>query len=421
MINKSQSTTCISRLSFVAIFFVTISVLFLITGNAQQQLVAKNNSVYAYYSQTSQGSIETQDLQMHHQVSGHFFNKDKSVNLDIYTACCDHFLTTHEQNGETFDEWVGPEVIEIKHKNERINLSSHINSSLDGFCVTDTTDQLGILITEGGDAPAAIDQFRYLLLYDVTTEKFERIRYDQVNRWDSETNEIASLRNQKSVQDTDSEGVNKLIDCPINTAPLPATIGAFLPCTCNMTLIEETKSLEELLYSIEGSNDFITNSSYSLYEVDADEPLYYATVSADTVAKIKSYTQSDFVNSFNFKQIKSDKMDMIIFSYWKPIYETHSRILVKTKKSKDWKLIYSAYPNSQGFSPPIFSKIINDRQFEVLMCADGCDWQNGDSSAKIVISNRGNAFFLEIESEIELETYRVEVNKLIKEVHSKVN
>lgn len=411
----------VSKLHTFCLTLFLAGIFFIFSTHADPLQSPSPKKIYSYYSHASKGSVETNDLQTHYQITGGFFSKQKPVHLDIVTSCCDHFLNTKEQQGVTFTEWIGPEVIEIKHDNKTLDLSSHINLSLDGFCVTDDTEQLGILITEGGDAPAAIEQFRYLLLYNSNSQKFDRTRYDQVNRWDSETNEIVSLRNQASQQKNNNETENKLIDCPVNTSPLPATIGAFLPCTCNMTLIEETKSLEEILYSIEGSNDFIINSSNSLFEVAGDKPLYFSEVSDETVDQIKSYTQSEFVNSFSFEQISTKKMDMIIYSYWKPIYETHSRVLVKNKNDKAWKLIYSAYPNSEGFSPPIFSKVINAEQVELLMCTDGCDWNNAETSAKVVISTHSKQFYMNISSEIEVEEYRSAIDELIDTVHNKVH
>lgn len=408
--NAILLNTLIMLTAISLVFFTTFNVL--ATPLSDQQVAVKST-----YNHKLEGSIETSNLVTHYQVAGPFFSTDTSTVLDINTYCCDQFSNVLHTKGEVLEQWIGPEVIEIKYNNDRINLFSHINSSLNGFCITDTSKQLGIVITEGSDAPAAIDQFRYLLLYNPITQKFDSTRFDQLNSWDSDRNEMASI--STSIVISDKPKKEPLVSCPKNSTLLPRSDGIFTPCTCNMTLIEETKSLEELLYSIEGSNDLIANSSKSLYNEDNDEPLHFATVSIDTVNKIKSYAQSAFVNSLSFEQVITAKMQMIVFTYWKPIYETHSRVLAKTTNAKHWKLIYSAYPNSKGFSPPVFSRVLSDQQVELLMCVDGCDWKNGNSSAKVKISNKNNDFFLHIIGEVETSEYRSEINKLIEALSNK--
>lgn len=360
------------------------------------------------YQQQVLGSLDEENLTITHLVTGPFFNPQQAVALKVINTCCDQYNDESASHNSHLDDWVGPQVIEIKHDEQRVDLFSHIHASVDGFCVSNTNQQLGILIREGSDAPAAIDQFRYLLLYDANTSHFDKVRFDQVNRWQSEEFEQAPQYG------------DDLIRCEAGQDTLPDANGPFIPCRCNMTLIEEIKALESLLYSIEGSNDLILNSSDSLTERDETNPLHFATVLPSTLEKIKSFSRSQFVNAFSFKEVVTDQLQVVVFSYWKPIYETHSRVMVKSPDDKNWKLIYSAYPNSQGFSPPVFDKVIDDKSVQLLMCSDGCDWQNGERSVAIQLSRDDDDYYMSVRKEIDLQYYREQVDALIASIKALV-
>ena len=399
--------------TFIILVFIFILFYGLWEKNTQQPpMLAIANTIPITIN--TKGAYETNDHWLQYQVTGPFFDNATSVPLQLNAFCCDNYNPT----GTAEEQSVYPEVVEIKHNDMLLDQFSHIVSHVSGFCIANATQQLGILLTQGGDAPAGIDQFRYLLLYNPNSQHFDSNLIDPINQWEAEYEE--SPDPEQSRQDKlYQQQQPKLVSCGINETLLPEKNGSFTPCRCDTRLLAQINQIEDLLFSMDDSHDLIASTYKSLYYFDNGEPLAYATVPQQVIKGINEYQRASTINSLIIDHINTGKMEMMVLTYWKPIYKTHSRILVRPSNASHWKLIYSAHPNSQGFSPPVFSKIVNEQQIELLICLEGCDWQYGNSSARVLVTNNQDDFFLQVASEWDITDYHAQVSNMLKRMNQK--
>jgi hypothetical protein len=329
-------------------------------------------------------------------INGPFFSSQSKDTVEAR-------ITDDPEFGRKITFYRGPNVLG-EHKDQTIGDVS--------VCKFSETGRLGVMFTAwdgAGSIPEAgmiahyerpTDQVIFDVLYDASEDQ-ELTDVDSPEDSDQQEEFAEPTSDADALSDSPEEALEEesadfesheaqIVQCSKSQVIWPKKIdksseAMFEPCSCSFDYLVAVQRLAENISKFT-DQDF----SFSIDELQEKNGRYEWLVAEPRIVdaawlqkQIDVFAKMGGQKSFRIERESSINYDVLLLTYYRPVYSSYQLLFTKAKIDTDWHLIYSVSPNSKAFNVIKMRKFLNDEELSVTMCVRDCQWWGHDETAQL--------------------------------------